>query len=320
MQNIVALLWIALGMFMIVRSADYLVKGAASFAKKHRISEIVIGLTIVSFGTSAPELIVSTLSAWQGHSSIAIGNVLGSNIFNILLILGISGLIFPLQVQRNTVWKEIPLALAAVIVMLVMANDQWLDAQPFSLISRSEGIVLLLFFAIFLVYVFVIAKVEGDEQTAVEIYSSQWMFFYILGGLVGLFIGGRLVVNHGVEIATAFGISEKLIGLTLIAIGTSLPELATSVVAAWRKNSDIAIGNIIGSNIFNIFFILGTSAVIAPLPFEIQLNADMLVLLLATIFIFIFMFTGQKRRLDRWEAALFLAIYIGYTTFIILRK
>jgi cation:H+ antiporter len=304
------------GFVVLVLGADWLVNGASALAKKYKVSDLAIGLTIVAFGTSAPELVVNVFAAAQGHHDIVLGNIIGSNNFNLLVILGIAGLITPLVVQSSTVWKEIPFSLLAVAMLYIFANDLFTDGP--GVISRIDGIVLLVFFALFLWYVAKQLKSDPHEsEVPHKKYSALKMTLLIVGGLAGLVIGGRLVVTSAVEMARVFGMSEKLIGLTIVAAGTSLPELATSVVAALKKNNDIAVGNIIGSNIFNIFLILGLSSVIQPVSFSTVFNADLLLLTFGTLLLFIAMFTGKSHRLDRWEAAILLMMYIGYTVYLV---
>lgn len=304
------------GFVVLVLGADWLVNGASALAKRYKVSDLAIGLTIVAFGTSAPELVVNVFAAAQGHHDIVLGNIIGSNNFNLLVILGIAGLITPLVVQSSTVWKEIPFSLLAVAMLYIFANDLFTDGP--GVISRIDGIVLLVFFALFLWYVAKQLKSDPHEsEVPHKKYSALKMTLLIVGGLAGLVIGGRLVVTSAVEMARVFGMSEKLIGLTIVAAGTSLPELATSVVAALKKNNDIAVGNIIGSNIFNIFLILGLSSVIQPVSFSTVFNADLLLLSFGTLLLFIAMFTGKSHRLDRWEAAILLMMYIGYTVYLV---
>lgn len=315
-----------IGFVFLVKGADFLVDGASAIARKLRVSDLVIGLTIVAFGTSAPELMVNLFASSQGHADMAVGNVLGSNIANVLLILGISALIFPLDVKEETVWKEIPLSLGAAVVLALLVNDFFLGRGDLEL-SRKEGLVLLFFFILFMVYMFVRASRQRrdtyrDDGIVLDVkkYSFPKAAVLLLTGLIGINIGAIWVVEGAVELAKALGVSQALIGLTIVAVGTSLPELATSVIAAFKRNSDIAVGNIVGSNIFNIFLILGISATVRPLPFSAYLNADLTVVILASLLLFIAMFTGRKRNLlERSEGAFFVAIYIGYILFTILR-
>jgi cation:H+ antiporter len=311
----------AVGFVLLIKGADLLVTGASSLAKRIGVSSLMIGLTIVAFGTSMPELVVSLLASAQGNTDIAIGNVIGSNIANILLILGVSAMIYPLAVQRGTVWKEIPFALLAVVMLIVMANDVLLDGAASSALSKIDGLALLGFFVIFLYYVFGLAKngnANGEDES-VELFSIGRSVLMISAGLVGLVLGGKWIVDGAVAFASSLGVSEALIGLTVVAVGTSLPELATSAVAAYRRNVDIAIGNVIGSNIFNIFWILGLSAIIKPLPFASSLNADLLMVVLATSLLFLALFVGKRQILERWQGGVFVAMYVAYTIFLIFR-
>lgn len=304
------------GLLLLVKGADWLVDGASVLAKKHKVSDLAIGLTIVAFGTSAPELVVNSVASLGGYPDIVYGNVIGSNNFNLFFILGIAGLVTPLAVQSSTVWREIPFSFVAVIVLLFLANNFFLGESTG--LTLPDSIALLTLFALFLFYVFTQLKSEPvtDEAQPKE-YSNRKIWVLILGGLAGLVIGGKLVVDNAVAMAESLGVSEKIIGLTIVAAGTSLPELATSVVASMKKNNDIAIGNIIGSNIFNIFLILGVSSLIKPLGFKQAFNQDIYVLAIGTAFLFAAMFLGKKKTLDRWEAALLLIAFLGYTTYLV---
>ncbi len=306
------------GFVILIKGADWLVNGASALARKNNVSDLAIGLTVVAFGTSAPELVVNVFAAIQNHQDIAFGNVIGSNNFNLFVILGIAGLISPLRVQSSTISREIPLSFIAIGLLFLLANNFFLSDQ--GLLSRTDGIILLVMFGMFLLYV--ARQLKVDPEVIVEPhkqYTTLKIWLMIGAGLAGLILGGRLVVDSAVRMATAWGISEKIIGLTIVAAGTSLPELATSVVAAVKKNNDIAIGNIIGSNIFNIFLILGISSLINPLPYDRGFNGDMYFLAAGTLALFAMMFTGNRKRLDRWEAALLLAAFIAYTVFLIAR-
>ncbi len=303
---------LVLGFVILIKGADWLVNGASSLAKKHNVSDLAIGLTVVAFGTSAPELVVNIFASLQNHHEIVFGNIIGSNNFNLFVILGIAGLITPIVVQSSTVWKEIPLSFVAIIILLFFSNDFFLSDRH--ILSRIDGLILLTMFGLFLYYVYSQLKTDPEEKVDLDlVHSHGKIWVLIILGLTGLVLGGRLVVTSAIEMATMLGISEKIIGLTIVAAGTSMPELATSVVAAFKKNNDIAVGNIIGSNIFNIFLILGVSALINPLGFDAAFNTDIYLLGFGTILLFAVMFTGKKKRLDRWEAALLLVIYIVYT-------
>lgn len=304
------------GLVLLVKGADWLVDGASVLAKKHKVSDLAIGLTIVAFGTSAPELVVNTVASIGGYPDIVFGNVIGSNNFNLFIILGIAGLITPLSVQSSSVWKEIPFSLLAAVVLLFLANNYFSSESPG--LSTVDGIILLVLFAAFLYYVFTQLKSEPDSSDIVQKdYTNLKIWTLILVGLTGLVVGGKLVVDNAVAMAQSLGVSEKIIGLTIVAAGTSLPELATSVVASMKKNTDIAIGNIIGSNIFNIFLILGVSSLINPLDYLPSFNTDIYILGAGTIFLFLAMFTGKRKKLDRWEASLLLVSYLGYTIYLV---
>jgi cation:H+ antiporter len=314
------------GFFLLIKGADLLVSGASSVAKRFKISDLVIGLTIVAFGTSMPELVVNILASTQGNTEIAIGNVLGSNIANILLILGVSAIIFPLTVHKNTVWKEIPFSLLAVLSLFFLANDALLDGYGFSELSRAEGAVLLLFFCIFLYYTFGIASLGSDKNDQeivteeVPVQSAGRSVGFIILGLAGLVIGGNWIVEGAVAIASSLGLSQSLIGLTVIAVGTSLPELATSAVAAKKQQTDIAIGNVVGSNIFNIFWILGVSSIISPLPFGARSNIDIIMAVVATLLLFLFCFVGKKHTITRLQGIMFVAIYVLYVAYLVVAE
>lgn len=313
---------LVIGFALLIKGADFLVDGASSIGRKLGISDLVIGLTVVAFGTSSPELFVNIAASIKGNTEIAIANVLGSNIANVFLILGISAIIFPLAVSKGTVWKEIPLSLLAALLLGALANDRLIDKAAASALTRIDGLVFLSFFIIFIYYSASIAKrIEGmTEQVPQKQYGLLKSSLLILGGLVGLGIGGNWIVNGAVHIAVKLGVSQSLIGLTIVAVGTSLPELATSTIAAYKKNVEIAVGNVVGSNIFNIFFVLGISSVIKPLPFRPECNIDVLVVMLASLLLFLWMFTGKRRSLDRWEGIVFTVLYAGYVTFLIFKR
>ena len=309
------------GLLLILLGANGLTDGAASIAKRFNIPSIVIGLTIVAFGTSTPELTVSVSSAMKGSSDIAIGNVVGSNIFNILFIVGCTSLVAPIVITRNTLRKEIPLCILSSVVLLVIANDVLLDKGTSNILSTTDGILLLCFFLIFLSYTFAIA-LDGKSQATDEENNIKQMpmlksVLFIIGGLCGLVYGGQLFVDGAINIARSLGVSESVIGLTLVAGGTSLPELATSIVAALKKNPEIAIGNVIGSNLFNIFFILGCSATITPMNILGITNIDLLVLVGASILMWFFGLFFAKRTINRPEGAFFVLCYVAYTVFLI---
>lgn len=313
-----SILLLAAGFVLLIIGADKLVEGAASLARRYRIPDIVIGLTIVAFGTSAPELVVNAFASANGNSAIVMGNVIGSNIFNILAILGIASLIYPLAVQKSTTWIEIPLALMAALVAFTVAGDLIFDHAPAGIVTRTEGMVLLAFFIIYLVYNFQVAKTSHIENdSAAKVLSLLKSSLFIAAGLAGLFFGGKFIVDNAVKIASSLGVSDRVISLTIVSVGTSLPELATSVIAARKKNVDIAIGNVVGSNIFNIFFILGVSAVIRPAGVAEAASFDMLVNILASVLLFLFIFTGRGRKLQRAEGMILLLLYIIYVVILV---
>jgi len=305
-------LLVIVGFAILIKGADFMVNGASSAAKKFGISNLAIGLTVVSFGTSAPELVVNVMAALSdapNATDAAFGNIIGSNNFNLLFILGVAGVIYPLVVQRNTVRYEVPISLLAVLVLYLLVNDVriW---------GNTENIF---FFGLFMMYIYrtMMNSNDMEEESQIKLYSTWTSVGLVVLGMVMLVGGGKVAVDNAIKIAHFYGLSEKLIGLTILAIGTSLPELATSAVAAYRKSTDIAIGNVVGSNIFNIFFILGTSSMIKPLSFSSALNFDIYVLTGATLLLLVFMFTLNQSKLDRWEALLLLMGYITYTIYLI---
>lgn len=298
--------------------ANWLVDGASALAKKYKVSDLVIGLTIVAFGTSAPELVVNSIASVKGYSDIVLGNIVGSNNFNLFIILGLSGLILPIKVQSSTAWKEIPISLFVSVLLLFLLNDFVFPRTSYS--SRLDGLVMLVLFFLFLYYVFNQMKNDSQTVTAENQKSALRIWGLITIGLGGLILGGQLVVVNSVEIANALGVSEKIIGLTIVAAGTSLPELVTSIVAATKKNSDIAIGNVIGSNIFNILLILSISSIIRPIEYNPKFNLDLLILIGGTVFLFTSMLTGQRKRLDRWEAGILFGFYIIYTAYLVMKE
>ncbi len=308
------------GFVLLIYGAKWLVDGASSLARKFRVSSIVIGLTIVSLGTSSPELVVNLVASIEGNANVAMGNILGSNISNILLILGVSAFIYPLVINKNTQYKEIPLAFLAAVILGVVANDTLIDGISESLIRRSDGIVLASFFILFMYYTFSISgHKESQDMPVVKIFSFWKSLLLILAGTGGLVIGGKWVVDGAVKIALFAGMREATISLTIVAIGTSLPELATCVVAALRRNTDIVIGNVIGSNIFNIFFVLGISSVIKPIPFDKALNYDIGVGIIAPALLLLFLFFPGRRVISKWQGAVFILLYVAYITILVIK-
>ena len=313
--NIVFLL---LGLVLILKGADFLTDGASALARRFDISPLVIGLTIVAIGTSAPELTVSVVSSLQGSAGMAIGNVVGSNLFNTLMIVGVTSLVAPIVVTKGTLSKEIPLCILSCLVLLICANDVALGTDSVNAVSRADGLLLLCFFAIFLSYTFAIAHhYEGTEETGIRSLPLWQSLVYIVGGLVALVMGGQWFVDSSSQIARSLGVSDAVIGLTLVAMGTSLPELATSVVAALKKNPEMAVGNVIGSNLFNVFFVLGTSAAVSPLPLGGIGNFDLCYLLGACLLLFVAGCYYKERTITRPEGAVMVIAYLCYTGYLL---
>jgi len=316
-----------LGFIFLIKGADLMIDGASSIAKKYGISAFVIGLTIVAFGTSMPELIVSTVASVKGSAGIALGNIIGSNVSNTLLILGVSAMIYPLLVKKATVNKEIPFSLLAVLAVGFLVNDFLIDNTVPDGLTRIDGLILILFFSIFVYYTFGISrskenifeKMQGEIKGEPKEFGNFAAVSMIVAGLAGLAIGGQWLVNGAVKIAAAFGMSEALIGLTIIAIGTSLPELAASAVAAYRKRTDIAVGNIVGSNIFNFLWVLGLSSTISPIAYHRALNIDMIVLFSVTLLLLFLIYIGRRNVLGKLEGTVLVSLYVFYITFLIWR-
>jgi len=313
------LLLLVFGFILLIKGADYLIEGSTSVAKKFNIPNIVIGLTLVAFGTSLPEMIVNVFASIKGSSDMQIGNIIGSNISNIFLILGVATFICPIKIKKGTVWKEIPLSILAVVLLAVMLNDALFDARIFNELSRIDGVVLLSFFVIFIYYIFGMGQVEGDDTEEMNIHSIKKTSILIVLGMFGLFLGGKWIVDSVQVLARMMNISEAFISLSIVAFGTSLPELATSIMAALRKNADMAIGNVVGSNIFNIFWVLGLSAVINPIKYDIAFNVDLIVVIFATVLLFVFMHINKRYHLNRFEGISFVSLYILYVGYLVLR-
>lgn len=313
---ILNIILIVIGFLFLIKGADWLVGGASGLAKKHHVSDLIIGLTIVAFGTSFPELVVNSVASFDKHSDIVFGNVIGSNNFNLFVILGIASLISPITVHRSMIKKEIPFSLAITVLLILLSNA--LLGQKENIISRLDAFVLLLFFFIFIYYTFKQSKNdEVVELVPTVSMNTAKIGSFIIFGLGLLIAGGRLVVTNAEIIAQGFGVSEKVIALTIVAAGTSLPELVTSVVAALKKNSDMAIGNVIGSNIFNILFILSVSGLIHPVTYITTFNREMTLLTGGTILLILFMFIHNRNKIDRWQGAVLLGIFVAYTVFMI---
>jgi cation:H+ antiporter len=309
-----------LGFPALLGGAHLLVRGAGSVALRLGMSELAVGLTVVAFGTSAPELLIAIVSAVRGSADLAVANVVGSNTANLLLILGVAAVIRPLSMHRTLRWREIPFVLLSVLILAVVANDQLLGGGVSPVLARGDGLVLLGYFAIYMYYVFTVAR-KKDEAVLekVETAALPVAVLMIIGGGAGLAFGGQWIVNGAQAIARSAGLSEALVGLMIVSIGTSLPELATSAVAARKGNTDLAVGNVVGSNVLNILWILGVTASITPIEFNVMLNIDIWILAGATLVFFLFTFTGGSHKIDRLEAVALLVLYGLYLTFIVVR-
>ncbi len=307
-----AYILLPIGFILLIKGADVLVDGGAALAKRLSISNIVIGLTIVAFGTSAPESVVTILAAARGESDLALANIVGSVVTNILLGIGIAAVIFPLAVRRDTVWKEIPFSIFAVVVMLFLLNDHWISNGGVPQLSWLDGAVLLVFFTMFMYYAFQMSKRTDSSEVVTHDMSVSKSIIFIVLGIIGLFLGGKLIVDNAIIIAVQLGISQTIIGLIITGPGTSLPEITATAMAARKKQVDLAIGGIVGSNIFNILFILGIGALVGPLVYNPVLLDDLLLILGASILLFVVLFVGKRHRVDRWQGAVFLGLYVVY--------
>ncbi|MCM1482733.1 MAG: calcium/sodium antiporter [Muribaculaceae bacterium] len=310
------------GLALIVYGADFLTDGASAIGRKCGLSDLVVGLTIVAFGTSAPELSISVISAVQGNAGIAIGNVIGSNLFNTLVIVGVVAVIAPIRIERSIMTNELPMVIVSTIAVVAIGCSQWLDGvQP--MVARVDGILLLLFFAIFMRYVFSKAKDAEAPSSDASVSKPEkklpvWRaVLYVAGGLAALVWGGDLFVDKASAIAKSLGVSDAVVGLTIVAAGTSLPELATSVNAAIKGNTGIAIGNVIGSNIFNILMVLGCSSVVRELPFDGVGMLDLGALLVSALLFWMFGWLIKVRTITRTEGAVMVAIYVGYIAWLV---
>lgn len=314
---ILNILLLIIGLALVVGGANFLTDGAASIAKRFRLSDLVIGLTVLAFGTSAPELTVSLMAALKGSADIAIGNVIGSNIFNILAIVGITALIMPLTMSNSTIRIEIPLTILSSAVLFFMANDRLFDMAGENVITRTEGFVLLAFFLIFLFYTFNMSK--GEESPGqVRQFALPLSIIMVIGGLVALVFGGDLFVDNAAMLAGRMGVSESVVAITIVAGGTSLPELVTTLVAAIKKRPGMAIGNIVGSNLFNILLILGVSSSISPIWIQGITVVDYGIFILSAILLYVFgLFFGDKT-IKRFEGSILLSLFICYTVYLVM--
>jgi len=312
----VYILFIA-GFVILIFGATYLVDGASALGAKLKIPPIVIGFTIVALGTSLPELVISVLASVNGQTDLAISNVIGSNTLNIFIILGVSALIYPITASNDTTWKTIPFSLLSALLLGICVNDIIIDNNSHNLLSRTDGLVCLLFFLVFIYYSIDVARKNRNNNVEANVkdYSTTTSVFFIVVGIIGLYLGGNWIVDGSLKVAKLFGMSESQVGLTIVAFSTSLPELATSAVAAAKKNTDVAIGNAVGSNVFNVFLVLGLSSLFNPLPFKPSMNADLGMVILSNILLFAFIFIGKGRRISRGEGILFIIIYLLYLVF-----
>jgi len=322
--------FLIIGLYILIRLADLLVDGAASLAKKFNVAPMIIGLTIIAFGTSAPELLVSIVSSTRGANDLALGNIFGSNIANVLLILGVTATISPIHIPHNTIWKEIPFTLLGAVVVTILGIREQIDGfelnsinlnstDTISTIGISGGLILLLFFVIFMYYTFSISNNAKDEEPEIQSLTIPKSIIFIILGLVFLSSGSYLLVENAVNIANELGLAQGFIGLTIVALGTSLPELVTSVNAARKNQSELAVGNVVGSNIFNIFLILGITSLIHPIPITGQNLADILTLLGSTILMFGLIFIFTARKVGKIEGYMMLGTYGFYLYYIFIR-
>lgn len=305
------------GLLLILFGANYLVDGASSIAKRFGLSEFIIGVTIVGIGTSAPEMVVSFISAFQGKAEMAIGNIVGSNIFNTAMILGITAIISPLLITKSNLKKDIPLNILVTVLLIVLGLNFTFTGLGKDQLSRIDGIILLGIFAWYLWSSFRSDSADDEEESEIKNYSIGLSVLMIVGGLAGLICGGKLFVNAATEIAKIFGVSDKFIAITVMAAGTSMPELATCVVAALKGRGQLALGNILGSNISNILLILGGSALISPLSFTGMSVVDLGMVLTCSVFILASAYLFKKKKLDRFEGIILLLLEAGYMWYLI---
>lgn len=310
-----------IGFLLLIKGADTFVVGSSSIAKIFNVPTLIIGLTIVAFGTSAPEAAVSITAALKGNNDMAIANVVGSNIFNILAVVGIAAFINPIKVQKSTIIKEFPFAILASVVLLILAHDIKFQGYNENLLTRADGLMLLSLFGIFMYYLIEMALTSKEDMNVDQAKDNISMGKSILMsalGIIGILIGGQLVVNSASSIAIAWGMSENLVGLTIVAVGTSLPEFVTSIIAARKGESDIAIGNVVGSNLFNILFVLGISATISNISVHPIVFIDMIIMIIVTILAYAL--AATRKSINKFEGAILAMLYIVYTIFIIIRQ
>lgn len=314
---ILSVISFVVGIVLVILGADWLTKGASALARRFNMSELLIGLTIVAIGTSLPELVISTGSALKGSPGLALGNVIGSNIFNGMFILGITALLCPIKFDAKMLTREIPFNLLASIALILVSGSMLVGGAPGESITRYGGMLLLCFLAIFVRYTFTITN-DGGEEEAGEVLSIWKVVLFIVAGLAALIFGGNIFVDGATEIARVLGLSEAVIGITIVSAGSSLPELAVSVSAARKGNVGIALGNVLGSNILNIFFILGVSATITPIALDGFSCIDYYVLLASSLLIYVVARFGGKAVITRFEGAVLVAGYVAYTTWLVM--
>lgn len=317
MEIIISIVSFIAGIALVLYGADALVKGASALARKFNISELVIGLTIVALGTSLPELVISVGSAIKGSSGIALGNIIGSNIFNAMFILGVTAMITPIKFSAKMLSRELPFNLLASIVLILISGSMLIGGADNEEITRYGGLILLCFLAVFIRYTFSITNDGDSTDEKIEEVTGWKILFYIVAGLATLIFGGKLFVSGATDIARMLGLSEAVIGITIVSAGSSLPELAVSVNAARKGNASIALGNVLGSNILNIFFILGCSATITPISLNGFSFVDYYVLIAASLMVYAVSKFGGKNVINRWEGALLTLGYIAYTVYLI---
>lgn len=321
MEFALKIVLLAIGFFFLIKGAGLMVESAVFFARRFSVSEMVIALTVVSFGTSAPELIINMVASWQQKSDIVVGNIIGSDIANILLVLGFAGLIRSFSFSRENFLFDMPFVIVSVILAGLFLNDFFISSASVTFLSRADGFILLSCFALFMWYIYRMATIPFDvsEETKEHHFSTGKAFLMLIFGLFGLFAGGKMVVSSAVYIARFFHVSDKLIALTIVSIGSSLPELITSAVAAYKGKQSIALGNVLGSNIFNIFLVLGSSALVSPVRMNPQFNADILFLTAVCFLLFGLCFFDKKRKITRGKSGALFVLYIGYTIYLIFR-
>lgn len=308
-----------IGFVILIVGANILVDGASSVGAKLKISPVVIGFTIVALGTSLPELIINVFASARGETDLAITNVLGSNIMNTLFIIGTSAFIYHIVPGKKTVITLVPISLIAAVVLWVFANVQFRDLSLPPAISRAEGVIMVMLLLAYLWFSYRFSKSESElVPDEIRTFSTKRSLVMILAGVTGLYFGGTWVVDGAVAIASKFGMSSALVGITIIAVATSLPELVTSTIAALKKNSGVALGNALGSNIFNVFLVLGLSSIIRPLPYNTALNFDMGVMVLSNLVVALFVYLGRGRMITRTEGGIMMLVYLGYIVWLVL--